>query len=224
MLIHWLLEPFAHPCSAYRQILCDIVSDYIGCDMIDSYHLDARLEWTWNGDAIDSESAQAEENLLIFGVACERMQIPRWCVATYRDFKEKNVCTYMSGSNIAVREDRVDSRSVRHAWFGLQSSKDGIDYECAEWWVALRDNWSVDYELGDYPKSKKDHKVCENIIRVFRCEENDKPTPMTDSSEDEWVTDELHIALLSTLVLEQTTHNLFNNRMTRITHPSPSWR
>lgn len=46
----------------------------------------------------------------------------------------------MSGSKIAVREDRVDSRSVRHAWFGLQSSKDGIDYECAEWWVALRDN------------------------------------------------------------------------------------
>lgn len=44
MLIHWLLEPFVHPCSAYRQILCDIVSDYIGCDMIDSYHLDARLE------------------------------------------------------------------------------------------------------------------------------------------------------------------------------------
>lgn len=68
------------------------------------------------------------------------MQIPRWCVVTYRDFKEKNVCTYMSGSKIAVREDRVDSRSVRHAWFGLQSSKDGIDYECAEWWVALRDN------------------------------------------------------------------------------------
>ena len=131
----------------------------------------------------------------------------------------------MSGSNITVREDRVDSRSVRHAWFGLRSSKDGIDYGFVEWWTSLHDTWSVDYKLGEYPKSMKDRKVCENIIRVFRYEENDKRIPvMTDSSEEEWVTDELHIDLLSTLVSEQTLLNLFSNRMTRITHASPSWR
>ena len=46
--------------------------------------------------SIESFSQQAEENYTIFSDACEKIQIPRSCVATASDFKEKNViCLYL---------------------------------------------------------------------------------------------------------------------------------
>ena len=40
---------------------------------------------------LENYSVQAEENLAAFGVACEKIQIPRSCIATSKDFKDKNV-------------------------------------------------------------------------------------------------------------------------------------
>lgn len=42
--------------------------------------------------SLENYSQQADDNLSTFGVACEKMQIPRSCIATSNDFKEKNVC------------------------------------------------------------------------------------------------------------------------------------
>ena len=111
------------------------MSDYVGSETIDSYHIDASSEWALRCDSVEIDSVQAEENLCIFGVACEKLQIPRSCIATSKDFKEKNVRACVLNSNIAVQEDRVDSRSVRHAWFGLQPSQDGVDHGSAEEWA-----------------------------------------------------------------------------------------
>ena len=67
------------------------MSDYVGSETIDSYHIDASSEWALRCDSVEIDSVQAEENLCIFGVACEKLQIPRSCIATSKDFKEKNV-------------------------------------------------------------------------------------------------------------------------------------
>lgn len=112
------------------------MSDYVGSETIDSYHIDASSEWALRRDSVEIDSVQAEENLYIFGVACEKLQIPRSCIATSKDFKEKNVRACVLSSNIAVQEDRADSRSVRHARLGLQPSQDGVDYGSAEEWAA----------------------------------------------------------------------------------------
>ena len=37
-------------------------------------------------------SAKAEDNLFVFTRACEKIQIPRTCIATPADFKDHNVC------------------------------------------------------------------------------------------------------------------------------------
>ncbi len=67
------------------------MSDYIGSEFIDSYHNDASFEWMGNCDFLERESIQAQENLHSFSAACGKMQIPLSCVATMKDFKERNV-------------------------------------------------------------------------------------------------------------------------------------
>ena len=67
------------------------MSDYIGSEFIDSYNNDASFEWMENCYFLEWESIQAQENLHSFSAACGKMQIPLSCVATMKDFKERNV-------------------------------------------------------------------------------------------------------------------------------------
>lgn len=44
--------------------------------------------------SVENFSQEVDDNLSTFGDACEKIQIPRSCIATSNDFKEKNVLLY----------------------------------------------------------------------------------------------------------------------------------
>ena len=65
--------------------------DYFSDIELSGFHSDASIlfhEWS---DSIEPYSSQADDNLAAFANACEKIGIPRSCIATSKDYSTRNV-------------------------------------------------------------------------------------------------------------------------------------